>query len=231
MDGNQEFTPAPMGHNVDPLDVEALKASIEIDNEDFFKQIGEFLEGAKTWTKCAGEEDAKQITDAAKILQEAKKEAEKRRKDLKEPYDAAGKAVQDIFKTGQIDPLDAEIKRLRAVYGVWQAKEKERKQKEAEKLRDQAEKAIAEAVTDEDHDAAMKLAAAAKKAGSPVRTKTDFGAGASQTKRWTFEVTNKAEVPPAYMMVDSAKVREAISNNIRDIPGLRIFEAEGTSFN
>lgn len=43
-------------------------------------------------------------------------------------------------------------------------------------------------------------------------------------KHWTYEVVNEIEVPAAYKIIDDRRVRMAIRDGKREIPGLRIFE-------
>lgn len=61
-----------------------------------------------------------------------------------------------------------------------------------------------------------------------------FGGGGSYkakgtTKTWTFEVTDPAQVPREYLVIDEKKVREAIASGRRMINGMRIFQKEGLS--
>ncbi|HAI82211.1 MAG TPA: hypothetical protein DCL43_00975 [Chitinophagaceae bacterium] len=44
------------------------------------------------------------------------------------------------------------------------------------------------------------------------------------TVRWVFQVENINEVPREYMMVDEAKIRKAVQDGVRSIPGVRIYE-------
>lgn len=46
------------------------------------------------------------------------------------------------------------------------------------------------------------------------------------TKRWAFEITDAAQVPREYLMVDEKKIREAVTNGERIIPGVRIYQSE-----
>jgi hypothetical protein len=61
----------------------------------------------------------------------------------------------------------------------------------------------------------------------PTRIRGDYGATAYVTRNWSFEVIDLDRVPREYLSLDVAVVREAIAKDgIRDIPGLRIFQAE-----
>ena len=61
----------------------------------------------------------------------------------------------------------------------------------------------------------------------PTRIRGDYGATAYVTRNWTFEVVDLDRVPREYMSLDVEVVRETIAKDgIREIPGLRIFQAE-----
>jgi hypothetical protein len=54
-------------------------------------------------------------------------------------------------------------------------------------------------------------------------TKTDIGT-MSTLSVWDFEILNIKEVPREYLELNHSKVKAAIKNGIRNIPGLQIFE-------
>lgn len=49
------------------------------------------------------------------------------------------------------------------------------------------------------------------------------------TKRWTFEITDTAQVPREFLQVDEKKIREAIAAGERSIAGVRIYQDESIS--
>jgi len=61
-------------------------------------------------------------------------------------------------------------------------------------------------------------------------TRPDEGSRAFQKKRWTFEITNEAEVPREYCKPDPSAIRQAVTMGMREIPGVRIFEEASTVF-
>ena len=61
----------------------------------------------------------------------------------------------------------------------------------------------------------------------PTRIRGDYGATAFVRRNWSFEVVDLDRVPREYMSLDVTVVREAITRDgVREIPGLRIFQAE-----
>lgn len=45
-------------------------------------------------------------------------------------------------------------------------------------------------------------------------------------KRWTYEVVNEEEIPREFCSSDSKKINQAIRDGVRDIKGVRIYQAE-----
>jgi hypothetical protein len=79
-------------------------------------------------------------------------------------------------------------------------------------------------------EAEARAAAAGRRAQvslEPTRLYGGYGSTAYVSRSWTFEVIDLDRVPREYMSLDVAVVREAITRaGVRDIPGLRIFQAE-----
>lgn len=60
----------------------------------------------------------------------------------------------------------------------------------------------------------------------PVPTvKTAFGTSTAR-RDWDFEVTDLAQVPAEYLLINGPAVRDAIRRGVRDIPGVRIYQKE-----
>jgi hypothetical protein len=78
--------------------------------------------------------------------------------------------------------------------------------------------------------AATRAAAAQQEATTkpgPTHIRGDYGSTAYVRKVWTFEVVDLDQVPREYMSLDTDVVREAINKDaVRDIPGLRVYQAE-----
>lgn len=62
---------------------------------------------------------------------------------------------------------------------------------------------------------------------APVPNAVRSSVGSSVlTRRWTFEITEAADIPIDFLTVDEGKIRKAIAAGIRTIPGVRIYQAE-----
>ena len=82
-------------------------------------------------------------------------------------------------------------------------------------------------VAEEASERAEMMNRRASAAPQPTRIRGDYGATAYVTRSWTFEVVDLDRVPREYMSLDVEVVREAITRDgVREIPGLRIFQAE-----
>lgn len=75
--------------------------------------------------------------------------------------------------------------------------------------------------------------AAERQAAMPAAKVADIGrVVATETGRvavsaatfWTFEVTNRDQVPAAYLMPNEAAIKAAIAGGVREIPGVRVYE-------
>ncbi|MFT3679816.1 MAG: hypothetical protein QM791_06145 [Ferruginibacter sp.] len=66
---------------------------------------------------------------------------------------------------------------------------------------------------------------------APVATGGFSGGGSNGikgiTKTWTYEIENASLVPAEYLVVDEAKVKKAIAEGARTIPGIKIFQKDG----
>jgi hypothetical protein len=45
-------------------------------------------------------------------------------------------------------------------------------------------------------------------------------------KKWDFDIDQSELIPVEYMSIDEKKIKEAIANGVRNIPGVQIFEKE-----
>lgn len=58
----------------------------------------------------------------------------------------------------------------------------------------------------------------------PVVAEAPKVEGVQMRKVWTFEVESVALIPAEYLVVDEKKIRQAVRDGVRDIPGVRIFK-------
>jgi hypothetical protein len=150
--------------------------------------------------------------EVLKTIKKQKKIIETKRKSITQPLNASLKEVNAMFKT-LTGPLDEADKVIRGK--VLTFHEKREAQAEARRQR-----AMEKAEAEEDEEVAEELMEKAEDITANV--------GESQTtKRWTFDVVNVSEIPTQYLIPDNVAIRRAITEGVREIPGLRIFQKEG----
>lgn len=234
--------PAPVGHNRPPLDEEAkatFRDELLKDRPDFLGKIDDF-ERQVGRVLVDDDESLGRAAEFIASLRDADKHVTAVHKTAKEPYLAAGRAV-DAEKNALIGRLDTMKRtvtdRSNTYIADREAREHaEQMRREAEARRQQEEADAAEALRQEAADnndaealAAVPIVAApviAATRSEPVRSAS--GVVASARSVTTAEVT---DYDVAYREVrDNPKVQEAISKAIqglvragkRDIPGVRI---------
>jgi hypothetical protein len=156
------------------------------------------------------------------MIKGAFNKAEEERRALTDPLNAVIKNLNKRYKdtlTGPLATAEAVIKSKITEY-------LQRKRAEAEAaaaaLREKAERARSEGRK----EALINQAEAALVAGSERTVRGIYGGTASLRKRWVFDVAELDVVPREFLMVDGDKVRDAIKNGVRDIPGIKIYQEE-----
>lgn len=144
-----------------------------------------------------------------------KKKIEEKRKFFVQPLNEQVKKINEMFK-GYSQPLDEADRIIRAKMLDFRRKQEEKIKKEAErlakenKMKGEAKKEFIEEVM----------------ASTEVAKQTE---NTTIKKVWTFEILDEAKVPRQFLIVSETKIREAIRNGVREIPGIRIFEEERIS--
>lgn len=217
---NKEYPPAPL----DPFSLLPVHEQL-----DRFKAVVEIMRGQAETLAVADRESSKAAVSLGSQAKKKWKEIEDKRKELVGPPNDFIKAVNRLAKEVQ-EPL-ADIERiLKKKISEWEtkvrlelAKAQEEASQEAKRLQEQINaEAEAAGVT-----APVVVTPVLPETPSPIRTEAG---SASQRKEWAFEIINPQEVPRDYCMVDERKIREAVKNGIRAIPGVKIFEKYSTIF-
>lgn len=169
--------------------------------------------------------------------------AESKRVGLVKPLNDRVKAINDFFRR-ELSPFAEVVPVLKQRALGWR-REKARRQAEADaraererlaaealaaealKAEQAGQRAVAAQLLDQAVSAETTASAAAVEAAEPIRRHVVTPMGASTVqKRWTFKVTNLAEVPREYLVLDEKAVREAIRQGARQVPGLEIYQDE-----
>jgi hypothetical protein len=219
---------------VDPFDLTPVKKLFAKHDA----QIAEFVEQA-TALEINNQDDNAKAVEMMGSITKLKKRIDTVRKEKTAPYFNFKKNVDGLAK-GFTSRLDNVLKVLNPKVTAWQQEQERIRLEEERKAREEAARLAKEA-----EEEARKLQAAADaeaaatgqesvKVDAPVVappvvpkadavTRTDAGA-AHVRKTWAFEIEDPTKVPAEYLMVDERKVREAVKQGIREIPGVRIYE-------
>jgi len=143
-------------------------------------------------------------------IKRAIKTIDEERKKITQPLNQSLKAANGMFKklSEPFDTADAIIRDKIIKFHCEQEEKARKEQERREKIQNAHEKM-------------------GHKTYELEEVKPEVSETTTIVKRWTFEILNLKDVPRDYLILDNAKVREAIRNGIREIPGLRIYQEEG----
>ncbi len=236
--------------------VENKKALVFLDEKQIKTTFGEVQKNIANQVanilavKIETQEDFKKLEEMAKDAKKFEKQVEERRKEIVAPHNDYVKRVK-AFTDAVISPIEGAIAHSKREFLAWNKKleqqrieaqrkldeERRRKEEEArDKLEKEKEEAeMASAFMPENEQAAIAVShqvqeqvlekqialesKAEQKAINQMKVK-------GVRKVWKFEVQVPTEVPREYLMVNEVMIRSAVSNGIREIPGVRIYEDE-----
>jgi hypothetical protein len=181
------------------------------------KQLLDRLNAIEVKTKT----DVEVLSDGAVMINLRLSEIEAERKKVTAPLNESLKAANNLFKRIAA-PLE-EMKRIvQAKMQKWWNDENVKRQEEEDRIKAEEERRrkIQAAHKKQGHDVAEPIEL---EKPAPVETKVG---NTHVRKDWTFEVIDEIKVPREYLMVDDGKISVRISQGIRDIPGLRIYQKE-----
>jgi hypothetical protein len=187
-----------------------------------------------TETECA---------DASDILKRVKgyiKTIDDRRREFVDPLNSTVKKLNAQFKP--FSDMAEELRRKietkiitfqSALVAKRSEEERIRMDAEAAALREKAN-AEAKVAIENNSQAMLNVAVANEKMATylenaPAKVSATITSEMSSStirKTWTFEIENENDIPRIFCSSDSKKIRDAISNGIRDIKGIRIYQKE-----
>ena len=206
----------------DPLDLEQVK----VDLEPYRERVVEMVAQAEA-VEVRDETTVQQAVGMAGTLKKLNKSIEDLRKRATDQPREFISSVNNLCKSFQSELERGETCLKRKISDHQYRLEMERRERdrkareEAERLQRQLDKeAKSKGV-----EAPTVQTPVAQEAPTVVRTEAG---SAHQRKTWAFEVVNEAAVPREYCAVDERKIREAVKNGVREIPGCRVFEKSET---
>lgn len=165
------------------------------------------------------DDDRASATELLSALSKVSKDIEEQRTDLVKPLNDTVKKINANAKkySAPIDDAISKIKRGISNYILEQdRKAKEKEEKELAKLAEKNAKREAEGK-------APVLTTLQSVARPEATMRTDAGRTTTR-KVWKFEIIDDAKVPADYRSADIAKIKVAVSNGVRQIDGVRIYE-------
>lgn len=177
------------------------------------KQVSPLVEKANGYVI-----DSVEVVDEAsaflKQVKDAETNIEQARLKITAPLNQSLKQANELFRNLR-SPLEQARTLLTGKILSW---------KQAETRRIEAEEAKARKLQDY-HESVGHNVSAPK-----VLERLDNKIGNTQTvKYWTFEIIDIVKIPEPYKVVNENAVRQAVRDGVREIPGIKIFQAERLS--
>jgi len=151
--------------------------------------------------------------DAYHILTKIKntlKAIEDKRKTITQPLNESLKATNNMFKE-----LSEPFKEADGIIRdkILTFREEQEELAEKKRAKQEAIQASHEARGHQTHDL--------------VEIEPEVAAETKTVKRWVFDVVSESKVPRDYLTIDIQKIRQAVRDGIREIPGVEIYQEEG----
>jgi len=223
---NQEGeAPAPQQER--ELDLQAVKNELSV----YDPQIEEMRAKAES-VQVQDTETMEQASELAAQTRQIKKAIESARKRYVENPNQFVKNVNSIAKkyTNKFDEMERGLKKKIAAYQdelERKRKEEERRRQEEERKRREAEEQ-AKAKGEEPQPEPAPQEEPEPQPEPPRSVQTDYGKTFTK-KVWTFEVQDESQVPREYLVVDQKKIRQAVKDGVREIPGVSIYQETQTN--
>ena len=194
-----------------------LNALLPISDEDMAGNAAEFVRQMRAWQKTT--EELRTLLGAPYRDCTATLNAFFAR--LRDPVSSAQDMVTEALSEFARAKARREAERRKA--------EADRRRAEAEQAEREAQLSDRDAAWDRAVDTAERADKATKRAAAPVadlsRVRGDQGAVASLREHWDWQVVDESAIPRLYLIPDQVAIRAAIAGGIREIPGLRIYDA------
>ncbi len=223
---------APQQAQRDSLDLQAVQDELQI----YDPQIEAFKEKAKS-IQVKDNATLEQAGELAGQARDMKKKIETARKRFVQDPNNFVKRVNNLAKkySGAFDEVERDLKkRISAYYAEEERKhrEEERRRQEEERKRQETERQAQESDGNQGQEQGQTESAPQElepqPAGPPRSVQT--GSGKMHQKLvWTFEVQDESQVPREYLAVDQKKIRQAVKDGVREIPGVNIYQEHQTA--
>jgi hypothetical protein len=139
------------------------------------------------------------------------------------------KGVNNLAKSfqGKLQGIAASMRGKIGSYVQRQEMERRKAEEAARKAQEELQAKIDAEAKTSNVEPVQIAAPVVPKPATIVRTE----AGSASTRKvWKHEIIDEAAVPRRYLMVDESKIRQAVKQGVREIPGVRIFEHTEIAF-
>ena len=175
--------------------------------------IGADLIEASRALSVTTDAESLQATELLSRIASCAKKLEENRKFYTKPLDDHKKAIMDKFRP-YLEALDQ-------ARGILSRKILTYSQEQQRIAADAQTKAVADALWETERTGEIAPVIAPP---MPPKTMHSESGKATVVERWDFEIVNATEVPQPYLKVDETLIRRAISQGVREIPGVRIYK-------
>lgn len=182
------------------------------------QEVNEFLYDMQELV-ITSNEDYTKAGDTLKVVQNRIKKLEEKRKEYTQPLDESKKRIMADFQSIS-KPLEDFVQQVKSKMVEWYREEQKRKDEEQKLLEAEALKKAKEEGKSEIEVAIVN---------QEVKTQRGDLATTSVKKVWKFTVEDETKVPREYLCVDEKKIKLAMSDGVRKIEGVKIFQDEQIS--
>lgn len=182
------------------------------------QEVNEFLYDMQELV-ITSNEDYTKAGDTLKVVQNRIKKLEEKRKEYTQPLDESKKRIMADFQSIS-KPLEDFVQQVKSKMVEWYREEQKRKDEEQKLLEAEALKKAKEEGKSEVEVVIVN---------QEVKTQRGDLATTSVKKVWKFTVEDETKVPREYLCVDEKKIKLAMSDGVRKIEGVKIFQDEQIS--
>ncbi len=212
----------PATHN--PYDLGPVRVALAVYDAEIDKMVAQAE--ALTVTDDATNARAVEMANQAKKIDAA---IERVRKELVLPPNEYVKSVNGLAKgfQGRLGTIVASLRGKVGSYAQRIEMERRKAEEAARKAQEELQAKIDAEAKAAQVEPVQVAAPVVPKQSTIVRTEAG---SATQRKVWKHEITDEGQVPREYLMIDEAKVRQAVKQGVREIPGVRIYEHTEIAF-
>jgi hypothetical protein len=202
------------------------KAKIVFGN--YIKEVDDLVDKANDLTIETEEQNQLAVIMGTSAKKLAKTINQKRDEILKDPEDYV-KGVRNFCRmfTEKLATIENGLKQKLTSYRIVQEQKRREAEQKAIAETERLNKKLAKDAEKKGIEAPQIMKPVLPKEQKAIRTESGVASG---RKTWTFELADLGKVPREYMTLDERKVNDAIKAGLRNIPGLRIYEKETTTF-